>query len=253
MCEALASHAQTLYSPSYRPCTCRPCASKDDAIDLDPSVLDLSPAPYGDAVRAALDPAHALVIINLTVDDPGSRLMDKAAELEAGLVACLVGSFDRATRDWDLSSHTASRVFVVTPHHTQRLAVNRALEQVGVAGVQVDTVERMQGKERDLVVVCLAYQDQDRLEAELDFVYSLPRLNVSVTRARKKVVVILSDLTRKPGLSILSSPTRRQAFEFLESFVALSTSTLRVPAAEALLAPHELLLPMDLARTSLHD
>lgn len=72
--------------------------------------------------------------------------------------------------------------------------------------------------------------------------YSLPRLNVSVTRARKKVIVILSDLVsplpdalrivcrvpaqgrhcmnvlqvRRPGLAVLESPGRLEGYEFLQ-------------------------------------
>ena len=60
------------------------------------------------------------------------------------------------------TEHAADGVFVVTPHHVQRVAVKRQLASVGLPEVTVDTVERMQGKERDVVIVCMAYQDADR-------------------------------------------------------------------------------------------
>jgi len=109
-------------------------------------------------------------------------------------------------------------------HPLQRLAVRAQLDALQLSSIPVDTVEKMQGQERNVVVVCLAYQDADkfvglsseasiiqpphvascltvcpRIAAELDFVFSLPRMNVSVTRARKKVVLIVSDMVRAKG------------------------------------------------------
>ena len=55
----------------------------------------------------------------------------------------------------------------------------------------IDTVERMQGREQDLVIVCFAgldlYGDDDGVE--LDFVYDACRIVVALTRAKKKCVV----------------------------------------------------------------
>merc|ERR1719248_9850 len=61
----------------------------------------------------------------------------------------------------------ARGAFVVTPHHAQRLAVSAALGPLA-ARCTIDTVERMQGRERDLVIVCFAgldlYGDDDGVE-----------------------------------------------------------------------------------------
>lgn len=71
----------------------------------------------------------------------------------------LVAGLDAAS---PAAEHAADGVFVVTPHHVQRVAVKRQLAAIGFPELTVDTVERMQGKERDVVIVCMAYQDPDR-------------------------------------------------------------------------------------------
>ena len=38
--------------------------------------------------------------------------------------------------------------------------------------MRVDTVERMQGLEARLVIVCMGYADTSRVERELDFVFT---------------------------------------------------------------------------------
>lgn len=57
----------------------------------------------------------------------------------------------------------------------------------------VDTVERLQGGERDLIVLSLTASDPDAMRGETGFFFSPNRLNVSLTRARKKLVVVGSD------------------------------------------------------------
>ena len=80
-------------------------------------------------------------------------------------------------------------VFVVTPHHAQRYAVLRHLDKLGISevapgsgrsegGAVVDTVEKMQGQECDLTIVC--YGGLVDFDDELDFVYSFERINTAV-------------------------------------------------------------------------
>jgi DNA replication ATP-dependent helicase Dna2 len=59
----------------------------------------------------------------------------------------------------------------------------------------IDTVERMQGQERDVVVVSLVASDPDHLAGEAAaFFYYGARLNVTITRARTKLIVVASPL-----------------------------------------------------------
>jgi DNA replication ATP-dependent helicase Dna2 len=56
--------------------------------------------------------------------------------------------------------------------------------------VVADTVERMQGQERELIILSLATGDEAFLAAIAEFFFQPERLNVSVTRAMTKLIVI---------------------------------------------------------------
>jgi DNA replication ATP-dependent helicase Dna2 len=92
-------------------------------------------------------------------------------------------------------------VAVVSPFRAQlrliRTLVRRGLEAAGVDMTLpvIDTVERIQGQEREMVVVSLAASDPDHLAGEAaTFFYSGSRLNVTLTRARTKLIVVASPL-----------------------------------------------------------
>lgn len=63
--------------------------------------------------------------------------------------------------------------------------------RVGVRAPFVDTVDKMQGQESLAVLVSYGVSDPETAAQEAAFIYSLPRLNVSASRARAKCVVFL--------------------------------------------------------------
>ena len=54
----------------------------------------------------------------------------------------------------------------------------------------IDTVERIQGQERDVVVVSLTASDEEHIKAEKEFLMMPNRMNVSFTRPRTKLIVV---------------------------------------------------------------
>ena len=103
-------------------------------------------------------------------------------------------------------------IAIITPYRAQVREVKRALVKKGILKedsldvVFVDTIERMQGQERDYVIFTLANSNPSEVEDRLEFFYSPNRLNVAITRAKTKCIVIANEKvfqlcrdSRQPG------------------------------------------------------
>ena len=146
------------------------------------------PAP--DPLDAILDPEHpvTLVLADHTTDEQQS-----AAEVE--IIAALA---TRLLRDDGLE---AERLAILAPHRAQNNAIARRLRAClapDAALPIIDTVERLQGAERDVILFSLTTSDPDYLESP--FLNNPNRFNVAITRARCKLVVVGSRafFTRAP-------------------------------------------------------
>ncbi|MBX3618607.1 MAG: AAA family ATPase [Rhizobacter sp.] len=93
---------------------------------------------------------------------------------------------------------------IVTPYRAQGRAVRNLLSQrfgrAAARKVVADTVERMQGQERELIILSLATGDEVFLSAVASFFFQPERLNVSITRPISKLIVIGPELAAPPDL-----------------------------------------------------
>ncbi|KAJ3281606.1 hypothetical protein HK104_011368 [Borealophlyctis nickersoniae] len=125
-----------------------------------------------------------------------------------------------------------ARIFVVTPHRAQRAAVGALLRKEGTFkpgedGVdplmRVDTVERCQGDEAEIVVACYGFTTHlSQLESELDFVFHRNRLNVALSRAKNLCILVASQSVIVPPIAALATPERREAFAHMKLFKDMS-------------------------------
>ena len=89
-------------------------------------------------------------------------------------------------------------VGVVTPHRAQQGLIVSRLREVFPAVPStlirdaVDTVERFQGQERDIIVASFALGDPDAIFREEEFLLGLNRFNVLASRARAKLIVFVT-------------------------------------------------------------
>jgi len=131
------------------------------------------------------DPASAVFIPTTDATARSRNVQD--AERVAGLCAAALAG--------GLAPHD---IGIVTPFRAQGRTVRRVLaEHLGwhtAQGIVADTVERMQGQERELVILSLAAGNLRFLAAVAGFFFQPERLNVSVTRAMTKLVIIGPEL-----------------------------------------------------------
>lgn len=162
----------------------QPAAGNADARLVRP----VSPSP--DRIDAILAPEHpvTLVLADHTTDEQQS-----AVEVE--IIAALAM---RLLHDDGL---VAERLAILAPHRAQNNAITRRLREGLSPGAElpiIDTVERLQGAERDVILFSLTTSDPDHLESP--FLNNPNRFNVAITRARHKLVVVGSRafFTRMP-------------------------------------------------------
>lgn len=143
-----------------------------------------------DQLSVALDPEMPAVFVP-TVDRTARTRNVRDAALVAKLCAAAVAG-----------GIAPPDIGIVTPYRAQGRAVRQQLRtMLGPARAEqivADTVERMQGQEREMVVLSLATGDEVFLAAVAEFFFQPQRLNVSITRARSKLIVIGPDPSRLP-------------------------------------------------------
>ncbi len=130
-------------------------------------------------IRAALSPEHPLVVIEH--GEAGSQ-QDNA--FEAALIAELVRVAGER-----LGLEAGEGVGVVVPHRAQKFLLRGRIPAYADA---IDTVERFQGGERDLIIVSATVSDREFAAAESDFLLEPRRFTVAVSRPKRKVVVVAS-------------------------------------------------------------
>ncbi|GGJ44112.1 AAA domain-containing protein [Deinococcus roseus] len=114
----------------------------------------------------------------------------------------------------------AREMAVVTPYRLQVRLIRQLLRQrFGQVPVLVDTVERIQGQERELVLVSLVSSSMPQ-DDQAEFFFQPNRLNVAITRAKCKRVVV--------GNPALLGEGAQHAVEGLEVFRALHECSVRV-------------------------
>ncbi len=63
---------------------------------------------------------------------------------------------------------------------------------------------------------------EDTVASNAKFVYTLNRFNVSVTRAKRKCIVILLETLLKPSIALLEQADAARGFFYIQQFVSHS-------------------------------
>lgn len=142
------------------------------------------PFEPGGAFDDVLTPARPVVWLRIDHQHPGSRSPE-----EATAIADVVDEIVRRHRV------PPEAIAVIAPFRAQARLLRSAIEHKGVPGqasLAVDTVERIQGQEREVVIVSLTVGDPVAAKGRGAFHLSLNRLNVALSRARTKAILVAS-------------------------------------------------------------
>lgn len=135
-------------------------------------------------------------VVFLDAPPPVAAPSDKVNPVEARMIAAVVAVAERMAGprfDADRS------VGVIVPYRNQIAAVRAALREEGVAAaadISIDTVERYQGSQRDVIVYGFTVQRRYQLDFLSANVFSEGgvlidrKLNVALTRAREHLVLV---------------------------------------------------------------
>ena len=152
----------------------------ESSLAADPSVShhlladlpDVAPGPLTSTPLALIDTAGAGY--DEEAEEAGESLRNPA---EAELICRRAhGLLDAGVAAGDLA--------VITPYAAQ---VRLLREQLPVAGLEIDTVDGFQGREKEAVIISLV---RSNAKGEIGFLADTRRMNVALTRARRKLIVI---------------------------------------------------------------
>ena len=109
----------------------------------------------------------------MTEPDGASRLNPAEADLVARKVQALLQA-----------GVPAAQMAVIAPYAAQ---VRSLREKLRVSGLEIDSVDGFQGREKEVVVISLV---RSNAEGDIGFLADVRRMNVALTRARRKLLVI---------------------------------------------------------------
>jgi len=157
--------------------------------------------------RLALDPEHPMCVI--VHDGPPCGT---SSPFEAMLAGRLVRHLARRMPAGDLWQE---QLAVISPHRAQNAAIRTELAGEFPNAV-VETVDRVQGKERDAIVLSYTVADPEFALAEAAFIFGRERLNVAATRSRSKLIILLS---RRLLQAVPGDTEQLEEVEIFRSFV----------------------------------
>ncbi|MBO4374384.1 MAG: AAA family ATPase [Lachnospiraceae bacterium] len=149
------------------------------------------------------DPEYPLIVCRIH-DGDAKEKRDEEIRLVTLLIGflrehmCVPGTEELYGSDEEFwgSSNGEGGVGIISPHHEQ---INRLKDALASENgmdrdrIFIGTVDTLQGRQREAVIVSYGMTDPEKAELEMEFIYSRNRLNVAMTRGKKKTICFLSD------------------------------------------------------------
>ena len=143
--------------------------------------LALQHTDHRDLLDRVLDPTKPVVLLIVDHQDRHQK-SDEEIEMTTQLAHRLIAEH----------SLDADQIALISPHRAQNNATaDRLAKRLGDANAKlplIDTVERVQGAERDVILYAFTASDPDYVTSP--FLNNPNRFNVAITRARQKLIVV---------------------------------------------------------------
>jgi len=156
-------------------------------------------------INRILNQSDSIVWVDNDVKEVCTDVNKKEAFVIANLVcACLKNGLP------------ANEIAVVTPFRKQSLAIHDELRKAFplIKNMPViDTVERVQGTSVELVIISYCTNNLAYIDSVKDFIYSSNRLNVTISRAKGKIILFIS--SQMMLFSEQSIDKQREKFEYI--------------------------------------
>jgi DNA replication ATP-dependent helicase Dna2 len=145
--------------------------------EAETALLELA-EPVRGPVAPVLDPAHPMVFVDVPKES-GAAALGKASVLQALATARLAAVLRRA-------GMPSGELGVIAPYRAQVAAIRQRLAAEGEDAIMVDTVDRFQGGERQVILFSFGGETPRGLQ----FLADPHRLNVALTRAQRKLILL---------------------------------------------------------------
>lgn len=127
---------------------------------------------------------HSPIIIH-NVDDDGEQTSDKEAEFIAATIAGFINK-----------GLPANEVAVLSPFRAQAANVRKHIRKQSEITeeqrklIAADTIDKMQGQEREVIIYSLVSGDMDYITEMAEFLYNPNKMNVAFSRAKSKLIIV---------------------------------------------------------------
>ena len=124
-----------------------------------------------------------------------NTISNKINQNEAEIISKIIESIKRVYNDNNIS-YDSSKIGIIAPYRNQIALIRHKLSEAGILdyeNIMIDTVERFQGSQRDVIIVsfCINQPDQFRYLCNLNHDGTVDRkLNVALTRARQQLFLV---------------------------------------------------------------
>ncbi len=127
------------------------------------------------------DPSNSLILINTSFHTKRWESQKRGSTSRENRLEALI--VKRVIDDLVTMGLESSLIGVITPYDDQVSLLRRMLPE----GIKVSTVDAFQGKEREVIVISFVRSNKN---GDIGFLEDMRRLNVSITRAKSKLIVI---------------------------------------------------------------